>query len=138
MKLFRVLYFLSSFKKGDFIKEVRIINQLDLDAFSKLTGDHNQIHKNLKGNRPMIHGAFLNSIVAAIIGTKLPGNGSIVVSQNFKFPSKCFANDPIEFYVELLDVRKIIQVHYKCTQNNNVVFKGDAKLIMNKKMNNVE
>lgn len=127
MKLFRAIY--SAFKTGDFIKEIRIINQNHLDSFSQLTGDHNKIHKANNGSS-FVHGAFLNCIMAGIIGTKLPGNGSIVLSQNFSFPAKCVVNEPIEFHVELVDVRKIIKVKYKCTQNKSTVFEGDAKLII--------
>lgn len=122
-----------SFKAGDFIKETRIITQKDVDNFSDLTGDHNPIHKKSKTNqRPLVHGAFLNSIVAGLIGSKLPGAGTIVLSQNFSFPSKCFTDHPIEVFIELLDVRKIIKVKYECVQGDDVVFQGEAKLMVTK------
>ncbi|KAL7033874.1 hypothetical protein ACKWTF_007761 [Chironomus riparius] len=128
MRLFRALW--TSFKCGDSIKEIRVINQHHIDAFSTLTCDSNKIHK---GNqKSFVNGAFLNSIVAGIMGTKLPGDGTIVISQNFSFPSKCYVDIPIEFNVELVEVRKIIKARYQCVQNDIVVFEGDAKLIMNK------
>jgi acyl dehydratase len=121
----------SSFKAGDIVKETRIVTRLELDKFSNLSGDHNPIHKSSSENsKPLVHGAFLNSIVAGIIGTKMPGPGTIVISQNFTFPSKCYAEDPIEITVELLDARKIMRVKYECAQKSNVVFQGEAKLMM--------
>lgn len=134
MRLFRGFLFRKySFKRGDSYKEVRVINQQQLDQFSALTGDFNKVHNSSDGSRKsLIHGAFINGIVAGIIGTKLPGDGTLVISQTFSFPSKCFVDIPIEFHVELVDVRKIIKARYKCTQNDNVVFEGDVKLIMNK------
>lgn len=123
----------ATLKAGDFVRVHKTISTQELDAFSNLTSDHNPIHKVTPDNQtPPVHGAFLNSLVAGIIGTKLPGPNTIVVSQNFSFPSKCYANEPIEIYVELLDVRKIIKTSYKCTQNDQVVFEGEARLIMNK------
>lgn len=112
------------------MRETRTITCYDLDAFSKITGDHNPIHKRSPDNqKPMVHGAFLNSIVAGLIGTRLPGPGTMVLSQNFSFPAKCFADEPVEILIELLDVRKIIKVSYECKQGGNVVFQGDARLM---------
>lgn len=128
MRLFRVLW--TSFKLGDSVKEIRVINQHQLDSFSSLTCDSNKIHKD--GPNSFVNGAFLNCIIAGIMGSKLPGHGTIVISQNFSFPNKCFIDVPIEFNVELVEVRKIIKARYKCVQNDIVVFEGDAKLIMNK------
>lgn len=122
----------SGFKVGDCVKETRIITETDLDRFSDLSGDHNPIHKrSLENVNPIVHGAFLNSIVAALIGNQLPGPGTIVISQTFSFPSKCFTDIPIEIKVELQEVRKIMKVKYECRQKNEVVFEGEAKL-MNK------
>lgn len=131
MRFFRVLR--TAFKIGDYVREIRVINQQQLDNFSSLTFDSNKIHKSEdESQKSLVHGAFLNSIIAGIIGSKLPGDGTIVISQSFSFPSKCFVDIPIEFHVELVDVRKIIKAKYKCTQNNVVVFEGDARLMMNK------
>lgn len=133
LSLFRQLSSLS-FKAaaGDSVKLTRTITQLDLDHFSVISGDHNPIHKKtLHNEKPLVHGAFLNSIVAGVIGTQLPGPGTIVIAQNFSFPSKCFVDDPIEIFIQLLEVRKIIKVKYECKQNGNLVFEGEAKL-MNK------
>jgi acyl dehydratase len=137
MKLFRYLQKASklhTFKAGDFVKETRIITIEELDKFSDVSGDHNPIHKKSKdvNHKPIVHGAFLNSIVSGIIGTKLPGSGTIVISQKFVFPSKCFIDEPIEIFVELLDVRKIMKVEYRCEQNGSIVFEGEAKITMNK------
>lgn len=133
MKLLRLLRQASrhEFKVGDVVKETRTITQRDLDLFSDISGDHNTIHKSRLDNlKPLVHGAYLNSIVAGIIGTKLPGPGTIVVSQSFSLPSKCHVNDPIEILVELLENRKLMKVKYEVRQQGNVCFVGDAKLVM--------
>lgn len=122
----------SAFKVGDSVKEIRIITQKDLDNFSEVSGDHNPIHKKFADNTatPIVHGAFLNSIVSAVIGNKMPGHGTIVISQTFAFPSKCYIDVPIEISVELQEIRKILKVKYECRQNDKIVFEGDAKLMM--------
>lgn len=121
------------FKPGDIVKETRVVTQKDLDLFSKLSGDHNPIHKTSSENQqPLVHGAFLNSFISGIIGTKLPGPGTILISQNFNFPSKCFTEIPIQITVELVDARKIMRVKYECEQNGNLVMQGEAKITMSR------
>lgn len=120
-----------SLKIGSSLTETRTVTQEDLDSFSKLTGDFNPIHQQQKRNS-FVHGAFLNGVVAGLIGSKLPGPGSIVIAQEFKFPSKCLTEKPILIKIEVLDVRKLIKVKYECTQAEKVVFEGEAKLILNK------
>lgn len=133
MRLYKFLQQSLRFKAGDFLKETRTITQQDLDKFSQLTSDHNPIHKSSPDNlNPIVHGAFLNAIVAGLIGTKLPGPGTIVISQTFSFPSKCFTDKPIEVFIELQDVRKILKVKYEVSQGNSLVFQGEAKLMVNK------
>lgn len=126
----------TTFKVGDFVKETRTLTQQDLDNFSDLSGDHNPIHKACSNSgKSLVHGAFLNGIVSGMIGTKLPGPGTIVISQSLSFPSKCYIDLPIEFIVELLEVRKVIRVKYESSQNGIIVFQGEAKLINKETMN---
>lgn len=112
------------------ITEIRIITQDDVNKFTKLTGDENPIHS-LKQpeTKRLVPGALLNSLVAGIIGTKLPGAGSVVVSQEFSFPNKCLINEHIQFYVELVEQRKIMKIVYRCMQNEQIVFNGTARLV---------
>lgn len=133
MKLYSFFRQVASLKCGDSVTVTRTITQLELDLFAQISGDHNPIHKASSLNKePLVHGAFLNSIVSGIIGTKLPGPGSMVLSQNFTFPNKCFVDEPVEFLVQLLEVRKILKVRYECKQKGCLVFEGEAKLLMNK------
>lgn len=118
------------FKVGDFVKKNRIVSQSDLDKFSQLTCDHNPIHQQNSESR--VHGAFLNSLVAGIIGTNFPGPGTLVVSQRFSFPTKCYIDQNIEIYIELVEMRKIMSIKYNCKQNEQFVFEGDAKLVTQK------
>lgn len=131
MKLFNFLCQSSrKLKVGDFIKEKRIITQSEVDKFSDLCGDHNPIHKISDNNQPIIHGAFLNSIISGVIGTKFPGPGTIVLSQEFNFPKKCYPNEEFEILIEVLEARKIMKIQYDITQNNQSVFKGTANLLI--------
>jgi acyl dehydratase len=115
---------IGKYKVGDTLKLTRAIRQDELDKFSELTGDQNTLHKD---DEAFVHGAFLNGIIAGIIGTHLPGYA--VVSQSFLFPNKCLPNEEITFSVKFGEMRKIVTMKYLCEQNGKTVFQGDAKLI---------
>lgn len=111
--------------------EKRIITQQEVDAFAKLTGDTNVIHSiESPPDIRCVHGAYLNAIVAGIIGTKLPGPGSIVVNQEFSFPQKCVCNEEILITVRILENRKIKRIGYECRQNGAPVFIGTANIVV--------
>lgn len=109
----------------------KIFTQNELDKFTKLTGDENPIHSTqYNENDRLVHGAFLNGVISGIIGTQLPGPGSIVISQKFVFPNKCRINKNTEITVKLLNNRKISLVHYECKQDGEIVFEGEAKVML--------
>lgn len=111
--------------------ETRIITQEEVDQFAKLTGDTNFIHSiECPPDARCVHGAFLNAMVAGIIGTKMPGPGSIVVQQEFTFPQKCVCNEEIIVTVRLLENRHIKKIGYECRQNGMAVFVGTANIIV--------
>lgn len=113
---------------GDEIIVFKTITTDDILNFAKLTGDYNPIH--VDAPQKLVHGALLNGLVSGVIGTKLPGPGTIVVQQNFTFPKPCYAGDTIEIKVHILSVKKIMKCEYTCMANGErIVFKGDAKLI---------
>jgi acyl dehydratase len=123
-------------KGGDTVSEIRCVSQDDVDIFSKLTGDHNPIHKmqaEMSDSPAIVHGALLNGLVSGVIGTKLPGPGTMVVSQTLHFPNPCYAGEQVTVAVEISSVRRIIACRFECTVNRQnkvtVVLHGQAKLI---------
>lgn len=112
------------------VQVFKTITQQEVDEFAKLTNDQNPIHKSVDSNsRPFVHGALINALVAGVIGTHMPGPGTIVVSQSFSFPHKCVVDKQIEISVEVIEWRKIIKVAYECRQDEKCVFTGTARLV---------
>ncbi|KAL9895398.1 LOW QUALITY PROTEIN: uncharacterized protein ACN2A1_006108 [Glossina fuscipes fuscipes] len=113
------------------VKVIKRFTQIELDQFSQLTGDKNIVHSSsLPIEERRVHGAFLNAIVAGIIGTKFPGPGTIVLEQRFAFLKPCRLETDTEIYIRLLKARKISLVSYECMQNQRVIFQGEAKLLL--------
>lgn len=118
-----------NFKEGDKVSVTRSITADDVLEFAKLTKDYNPIHVSSKRN--IVHGALLNGFVSGVLGTKLPGAGTIVAEQKFKFPNSCYVGDTVEITVEITSIRKIITCKYSCIANSEkTVMEGEAKIIM--------
>lgn len=110
---------------------VKRFRQTELDQFSTLTADYNPIHStDTPVNERKVHGALLNAIVAGIIGTQIPGPGTIVLSQQFRFPNACRVDKDVNITVRLINERKIALVEYECRQEDEIVFIGEAKLLI--------
>jgi len=129
----------SHFKVGDLVTIKRVISESDVQKFSEISGDINPIHSDpeyIKQNYHkfkgcVVHGAFLNSLVSSVIGTRLPGPGSVVVKQELNFPAPCYVGDEVEVEVKLTSARKILTVDFVCrsSKSGEVVMNGYAKLL---------
>lgn len=117
-------------KLGQKTSVTRLITKEDINNFCKLTNDYNPIHTN--NEKPIVHGALLNGLLSGVLGTKLPGPGTIVLEQTLYYKNPCYAGDTVEIIVEILSVRKIIRCGYKLVSNDKVVLEGEGKFIRSK------
>lgn len=109
----------------------RRLTQEDVERFAAISGDSNFVHsRQCPPGQRCVHGALLNGLVSAVIGTKLPGSGSIVLAQKFSFPNRCVVDEEITINVKLIQDRKIKKVQYECRQRDQTVFIGSADLIV--------
>lgn len=122
------------FRIGDNVTIVKHITRSDIEKFMDVSGDTNPIHVQNENEKGIVHGAFLNGLVSGVIGTMLPGPGTLVVSQTLNFPNKCFEGELVKITVTLIENRKIMKVKYECVveEANKTVLFGDARLVVNK------
>lgn len=111
---------------GDRVVVFKQINKTDIDDFARLSGDTNHIHS---GDRPTVHGVYLAGLVSGVIGTKLPGNGTVLVSKNLRFPNACYAEDRVKIEVVIQSIRKLIKCIFWCSVNDKIVMEGSADVI---------
>lgn len=126
-----------SLKVGDVATLKKTITTEDIKRFAELSGDTNPLHLNqefIKSQTTfenlVVHGAHLNSLVSSVIGTLLPGPGTVVVRQELHFPSPCYAGETVEVSVTLVRLRKISTVDFSCLASGKVVLKGSAQLML--------
>src|SRR6478752_6449392 len=88
----------------------RTVTEADIVLFAAVSGDNNAIHINeefaagtiFKGR--IAHGMLSASVISAAIANKLPGPGSIYVSQSLRFRAPVRAGDTVHARVSVKDL----------------------------------
>jgi len=78
----------------------------DIQDFARLTGDTNPLHldeefaiKTRFGQR-VAHGMLIAALISAVIGTQLPGPGTIYINQMLQFVAPVFIGDTIQLLLQ--------------------------------------
>jgi acyl dehydratase len=99
----------------------RIFDQSDFDRFAALSGDDNPIHvdpefaSRTKFGRTVAHGMFLYSVVCSVLGSRLPGPGTVQVEQELIFPSATFVGERVAIELRVAQVRSAEGLADLCT-----------------------
>ena len=94
-------YFVEDLSVGQSESLLKKITEKDIKTFSILTGDTNPVHvnddfaKKTIFKKKIAHGFLSASLISTVIATKLPGPGSIYLSQTLKFLSPVFIDDEV-------------------------------------------
>ena len=114
----------------------KTVSESDVYLFAGITGDFNPAHvdeeyaaKTFFETR-VAHGMLTASFISTIVGTMLPGPGSIYVSQEVNFLAPVKIGDTITTtaeVTELLSEEKRVRLKTYCTnQDGIVVIDGEA------------
>ncbi len=127
-------------KVGDTASASKTISQQDIEQFAELTGDKNPVHldpefaERTRFGKRVAHGMWGACLISAVLGTKLPGPGTVYLSQTLKFHAPVYAGDTVTATVKVIKVRDdkpIITLETTCTnQDNAVVVSGEAVGLM--------
>jgi len=127
---------------GDFAEITRVVEADDIAAFVEAVGDYNPIHSDpvyaasTPFREPIAPGIFTAGLISAVIGTKLPGPGSIYLSQSLKFAKPVKPGDTITARVEILEAiheRNRVRIATVCrNQRGEEVLSGEAWVMPSK------
>ena len=123
-------------KIGDSAEVVHTFTEKDIQTFGDLSGDYNPLHFNeswakqtMFGGR-VAHGILTAALVSNAIGMKLPGTGTIYLSQQMRFRRPVKINDTITAKVEVIakeDEKERITLRTECfNQEGAIVLDGEA------------
>jgi len=114
----------------------KTISEADVYLFAGITGDFNPAHINEKyasetrfGGR-IAHGILSAGLISAVIGTQLPGPGTVYVGQNLKFLAPVHIGDTVTASVTVKELdtgRNRAVLETVCTnQNGTRLISGEA------------
>ncbi len=133
-----MLYFedLAVGQKARFSKTV---TDADILMFAAVSGDTNPLHIDAEyaATTPfkerIAHGMLSAGLISAVLGTKLPGPGSIYVSQALRFKGPVKIGDTVTAEVtvtELNPTRKRATFDTRCMVAGKVVVEGEAVIMV--------
>lgn len=125
-------------KIGDFAEFTKTVAEYDVCGFAGITGDFNPAHideEYAKGTffkKRIAHGMLSAGFISNVLGTKLPGAGSIYMKQDLAFLAPVYIGDTITARGEVLELnmeKNRVTLKTTCTnQDGKIVVDGTAVL----------
>jgi 3-hydroxybutyryl-CoA dehydratase len=124
-----------NFNIGDKAQFSKTISESDIYTYAGITGDLNPMHvneefaKNTRYGKRIAHGLLTSSFICTVLGMKLPGPGTIHISQELKFLKPVFIGDTITASLQIVEVLEKGYLKIQTTilnQNNVIVVDGYA------------
>ncbi len=123
-------------KVGDTAKFSKTVSESDVYLFAGVTGDLNPAHVNEDYAKDtffktrIAHGMLSASFISTVIGTMLPGPGSIYMRQEVSFLAPVKIGDTVTAIVEVAEIvadKKRVRLRTYCiNQDNKTVVDGEA------------
>jgi acyl dehydratase len=112
---------------GQWAEDTILVTSELIREFADVTNDQNPIHldeeyarENSFFRRRVAHGMIAASHIMALIGNRLPGHGTVMVSQDLKFLAPVFPGDSIAARVEVLEKQEGTQkIKLRATATND-------------------
>lgn len=130
---------MTEFKVGQNASVCKTITDGDIRDFARISGDDNPIHldddyaaQSLFGKR-IVHEILVSALISRVIGTMLPGEGTIYLSQDLKFIKPVYVEDTVVAEVEILKIdneKKRMTLKTTVTKEDGTcVIEGEALVI---------
>ena len=117
----------------------RTVTEADILMFAGVSGDDNPMHVNeelasatMFGGR-IAHGMLSAAFISTVFGTRLPGPGTIYLSQNLKFKAPVKVGDTVVARCtvkELTPEKRKATFDTVCTVRGKVVVEGEAEVMV--------
>ncbi|MGH3800930.1 MAG: MaoC/PaaZ C-terminal domain-containing protein [Pseudonocardiaceae bacterium] len=129
---------LDTLEVGDTASITRTFSQDDIDAFARISGDDNPAHVDEKwAGRSLFegtvaHGMLTAGLISAVLGTELPGPGSVYLGQTLKFLAPVRPGDTLRASVTIREIdrdrnRVMLDTNVEC--DGTTVLVGEARVM---------
>jgi len=132
-------FFIEDLAVGQSAVMTRIVQVEDVKMFAELSGDFNPLHFDEKFaattrfGRCIAHGMLSASYISTVIGTQLPGSGTIYMSQSIAFKAPVYLGDEVITTVEILTLdteKSRATLLCLCKVGDTVVIEGEAAVLV--------
>lgn len=122
-------------KIGSSYTKTVIADEETIKKIAEVSGDVNPIHldkayaEQSKFGRRIAHGLFCINAISMIIGNYLPGNGTILISQNFQYKKPVYIDDQIEVTVTIINCLSVNKYTLRTlckNQMGDIVLDGES------------
>lgn len=127
---------------GDAAELAKTVTETDVAAFAGVTGDYNPVHidpvaaaSSMFGGR-IAHGILSAGFISAVLGTRLPGAGSVYLSQTLRFTKPVRIGDTVTARVEVVELMPKRRMRLRTTcrnQHGETVVEGEAVVMMERR-----
>jgi acyl dehydratase len=125
-------------RPGDTASVEHVFTTDDVAAFARLSGDDNPIHLDADAaraagfEREVVHGVLVTSLISRLLGTRLPGPGTILLGQELRYRRPVHPGDRLTATVEVTSVRedKPVIVLRTWVESDVVVLEGEATVVV--------
>lgn len=124
---------------GDSAQIVRVLGESDIELFAVMSGDVNPAHldaayaEGTPFHHVIAHGMWGGALISAVLGTRLPGPGTIYLSQSLKFCRPVSVGDVITVRVTVkaidLESGRVMLDCICLNQNGKAVIEGEAEVL---------
>lgn len=132
-------YYLEDLSVGMSASYSKTVTEADVTLFAGVSGDDNPVHVNeefaaetiFKGR--IAHGMFSAGLISAVLGTRLPGPGSIYVMQLLQFKAPVRIGDTLTATATVKEVdmeRKRVILETMCSVGGKMVVDGEATMMV--------
>lgn len=123
---------------GDSASLTRVLTKDDIELFAILSGDVNPAHldeayaRDTPFHKVIAHGMWGGTLISTVLGTKLPGPGTIYVGQQLRFVRPVGLGDVLTVTVTVREKRDKNMVLLDCVCSNQLgkpVITGEAEVM---------
>ena len=123
---------------GQTAEYAKTVTEADILLFTAVSRDNNPVHLNaeyavttmFKGR--IAHGMLSAGFISTILGTRLPGEGTIYLGQTLKFKAPVRIGDTVTAKATVLTLdpaKKRVTLSTVCSVKDTVVIEGEAVVI---------
>ncbi|MBV9576335.1 MAG: bifunctional enoyl-CoA hydratase/phosphate acetyltransferase [Gammaproteobacteria bacterium] len=126
-------------KVGDSASLVRTLTEKDIQVFAIMSGDINPAHVDEEYaqsdmfHKIIGHGMWSGALISTVLGTQLPGPGTIYVSQTIRFKKPVAIGDTLTVIVTAIEKKpEKKRVIFSCechNQKEELVMEGQAEVV---------